>query len=317
MRDPYSTLGVPKSASESEIKSAFRKLAKRYHPDQNANDPKAQEKFASINSAYEIIGDKTKRGQFDRGEIDADGRQTGFGAGGPFGGMGGGMGGGQRRPSGGAGGSFSAEDILSEIFGGRARAGSANPFGGFETAHQRRAQSGQDVSVTMQVGLEDLARDEKIRVEMPTGKTLSIALPAGVEDGQTIRLKGQGAPGSGGGAAGDALVTIAIKSHSLFKREGDILRLDMPVTLYEAVLGARVKVPTLTGQVALNIPKGANGGQVLRIKERGILKKDGTKGDILATLRLILPERGMADLETMMEVWREQQPYKVRGPGFD
>lgn len=332
MRDPYSILGVSKSASESEIKSAFRKLAKQYHPDQNADNPKAQEKFSEINSAYEILGDKEKRARFDRGEIDADGKQRayGFGGGDPFSGGafrgGNPFGGGARQQRSGG---FSAEDILSEIFGGARGAkvnmggGAENPFGGAsETFRQTRpgagpgASTGDDIAVTVQVSLEDLETNEKIRVEMPNGKTLSVALPAGVEDGQVIRLRGQGERGFRG-AAGDALVTVSIKKHPLFKRDGDHLRLDVPITLYEAVLGAKVKVPTLSGQVVLGIPKRANGGQVLRIKERGILKKDGGKGDILATLRIVLPEDGTADLETMMQVWRDQRPYKVRGPGFD
>lgn len=328
MRDPYSTLGVPKSANESEIKSAFRKLAKKFHPDQNVKDPKAQEKFSEINAAYEILGDKEKRGQFDRGEINAEGKPTGFGAGSPFGNNPFGERPGSRaqRPGGG----FSAEDILSEIFGGGmrgrtagARPGAESPFDGFDTASRRTASAppagqpaGQDVNVSVRVSLEDLASADKVRVEMPSGKTLSVALPAGVEDGQVIRLRGQGSSVAGG-PAGDALVTIQIKPHPLFRRDGDNLRLDVPVTLYEAVLGARIKVPTLAGHVVLNVPKAANGGQVLRIKERGIIRKDGQKGDILATLRITLPDDESLDLQNMMQVWRDQRPYKVRGAAFD
>lgn len=322
MNDPYSTLGVSKSATESDIKSAFRNLAKKYHPDQNADNPKAQEKFSEINSAYEILGDKEKRGQYDRGEIDANGKPRGYAAGNPFGGNNP-FGGGARQQRA-AGGGFSAEDILSEIFGGARGAKSSgghsfggHPFGGHAGAAQpQRASTGEDISVAIQVSLEDLGKNEKVRLEMPNGKILSVALPAGVEDGQIMRLRGQGEKGFRG-AAGDALVTINIKKHPLFKRDGDTLRLDVPITLYEAVLGAKVKVPTLSGQVALGVPKGANGGQVLRIKERGILKKDGTKGDIFATLRIVLPENGTTDLETMMQVWRDQRPYKVRGSSFD
>ncbi|MEP2943702.1 MAG: J domain-containing protein [Hyphomicrobiales bacterium] len=317
MNDPYSTLGVTKAADEREIKSAFRKLAKKYHPDQNTDNPKAQEKFSEINTAYEILGDKDKRGQFDRGEIDADGKPRGFSGGDPFGGAGPFGGGARQQRS--TGGGFSAEDILSEIFGGQrsARSSAGNPFGGANRASQTQAaHTGEDVSVSIQVSLEELGKTEKVRLEMPNGKTLSVALPAGVEDGQIMRLRGQGEKGLRG-AAGDALVTINIKKHPLFKRDGETLRIDVPITLYEAVLGAKVKVPTLSGQVALGIPKGGNGGQVLRIKERGILKKNGTRGDILATLRIVLPDDGTSDLETMMQVWRDQRPYKVRGPGFD
>ena len=326
MNDPYTTLGVTKSANESDIKSAFRKLAKKYHPDQNADNPKAQEKFSEINSAYEILGDKDRRGQYDRGEIDANGKPRGFGGGDPFGGAGpfggsspfGGGGARQQRTSGGA---FSAEDILSEIFGGQrgAKSGAGNPFGNHDCVRSSQTQgsrpaqdasSGNDVNVSIQVSLEDLGSKEKVRLEMPNGKTLSVGLPAGVEDGQVMRLRGQGEKGFRG-AAGDALVIINIKNHPLFKRDGETLRLDVPITLYEAVLGAKVKVPTLSGQVAIGIPKGANGGQILRIKERGILKKNGAKGDILATLRVVLPDDGTGDLETMMQVWRDQRPYKA------
>ncbi|MBA4782645.1 MAG: DnaJ domain-containing protein [Rhizobiales bacterium] len=326
MRDPYSILGVPKSASESDIKSAFRKLAKKFHPDQNVKDPKAQEKFSEINSAYEILGDKEKRGQFDRGEINAEGKPTGFGPGGPFGNNPFGERPGTRQQNPGAG--FSAEDILSEIFGGGMRgrpagnapgAGAGGRFDGFESASRRAAAAppaGQDVNVSVRVSLEDLASGEKVRFEMPNGKTLSVALPAGVEDGQVVRLRGQGTAAPGG-PAGDALVTIQIRPHPLFRRDGDNLRLDVPVTLYEAVLGAKIKVPTLAGHVVLNVPKSANGGQVLRIKERGIIRKDGHKGDILATLRITLPEDESLDLQNMMTVWRDQRPYKVRGTAFD
>ncbi|MEP1444285.1 MAG: DnaJ C-terminal domain-containing protein [Hyphomicrobiales bacterium] len=325
MRDPYSILGVSKSASESEVKSAFRKLAKQYHPDQNADNPRAQEKFAEVNSAYEIVGDKEKRGQFDRGEIDAEGKQAGFAGGNPFGGGGNPFGGGGRRSRGGQGG-FSAEDILSEIFGGGGGGGASagSPFGGAGggpfggATGQRQQQSarpqnakGQDVNAALQVTLEDLARQDKIRVELPNGKTLSVALPNGVTDGQVIRLKGQGEAGYSG-ANGDALITINIRKHAMFKRDGDALRIDVPVTLYEAVLGGKVTVPTMAGSVALAIAKGTSGGQTLRIKGRGIIKRDGSMGDVLATLRVILPEDGMEDLETMMQVWRDQRPYKVR-----
>ena len=311
MRDPYSILGVPKTASESEVKSAFRKLAKKYHPDQNADNPRAQEKFAEVNSAYEIVGDKEKRGQFDRGEIDAEGKQAGFAGGNPFGGG--------RRSAGGQGG-FSAEDILGEIFGSRGGGGpfggaGGGPFGGASGHSQQSTRSrgakGQDVNAALQVTLDDLARKDKIRVELPNGKTLSVGLPNGVTDGQIIRLKGQGEAGFSG-TNGDALITINIRKHPLFKRDGDTLRIDVPITLYEAVLGGKVPVPTMKGSVSLAIPKGTNGGQTLRIKDRGIIKRDGTMGDVLATLRIILPEDGMQDLETMMQVWRDQRPYKVR-----
>ncbi len=322
MHDPYSILGVSKGASDNEIKSTFRKLAKQYHPDQNADDPKAQAKFSEINSAYEILGDKEKRGQFDRGEIDNEGKPRGFASGGdPFG-AGGPFGGGFKQTNQTSGG-FSAEDILSEIFGGQAgHPGRGDPFSDIRQKQSRPqtssygSQRGEDIKTTLNVNLEQLAQKEKVRINLPTGKSLSVSLPDGVEEGQVIRLKGQGQKGFRG-ASGDALITIHIQKHPLFKKEGDVLRLDLPITLYEAVLGAKVKVPTLSGSVSLSVPKGANGGQTLRLKERGIFKKDGQHGDILVTLRIILPEGGSADLETMMQVWKEQRPYNVRGKGFE
>ena len=258
-----------------------------------------------------IRDSKEKRGQFDRGEIDAEGKQAGFAGGNPFGGG--------RRSAGGQGG-FSAEDILGEIFGSRGGGGpfggaGGGPFGGASGHSQQSTRSrgakGQDVNAALQVTLDDLARKDKIRVELPNGKTLSVGLPNGVTDGQIIRLKGQGEAGFSG-TNGDALITINIRKHPLFKRDGDTLRIDVPITLYEAVLGGKVPVPTMKGSVSLAIPKGTNGGQTLRIKDRGIIKRDGTMGDVLATLRIVLPEDGMQDLETMMQVWRDQRPYKVR-----
>ena len=213
MRDPYNVLGVSKTADEREIKSAFRKLAKQYHPDQNQNDPRAQEKFAEVNQAYEIIGDKDKRGKFDRGEIDADGKEKfqGFGGGNPFGGSGNPFG---NQAGGPFGGSGAAEDIFSEIFGNMAggRAG-GSPFGTgaandpfAQARHQSRArpQKGQDAEAKLSVTLEDLVADEKRRVHLPTGKSLDMKVPNGVQDGQTIRMKGQGYDSSTG-PAGDAL----------------------------------------------------------------------------------------------------------------
>lgn len=328
MADPYKTLGVSKSAGDSEIKSAYRKLAKKYHPDQNQGDPRAQEKFASVNTAYEILGDKDKRAKFDRGEIDADGRETGFGAGGPFGGNpfgGGGFARDGSRQAGGGRGGFSPEDILSEIFGGTGKRGSTfgdgsfgrDPFGGGGAGARTASSKGQDAEVTLNVDLEALGRDEKVRVSLPTGKTLSVNLPHGVVDGQTIRLKGQGYETAGPGPAGDAHITVKIKPHPLFERVGDNLRLDLPVTLDEAVLGAKITVPTLSGKVALGLPKGASSGQLLRIKERGIYAKNGKRGDILARVSIQLPKGPNPDLETIMQVWRDQRPYKVRGSEFD
>ncbi|MEM8796077.1 MAG: J domain-containing protein, partial [Pseudomonadota bacterium] len=226
----------------------------------------------------------------------------------------------------GTAGGFSAEDILKEIFG-SGKASRGDPFqgdqfgraSGFGTGAQgqQTAQRGADAEATLFVSLEDLARDEKVRLDLPTGKTVSVSVPKGVEDGQVIRLKGQGYGSGGGGDAGDALITVQIRKHALFERDGTNLRINLPVTLYEAVLGAKVKVPTLSGQVALTLPKGTSSGQVFRIKERGLFRKDKTRGDIFARVEIVLPKDGSSDLDTMMKVWRDQRPYKVRGTDFE
>ena len=332
MRNPYSILGVPKSANEREIKSAFRKLAKKYHPDHNKDDPKAQEKFAEVNQAYEIVGDKEKRGKYDRGEIDEQGKEkfTGFGGGGnPFGGSGGNPFGNQ---AGGPFGGGAAEDIFSEIFGnmGAGRAG-GSPFGtgaqndpfagmggqrarGHRHAHAR-PQKGQDAEAKLSVTLEDLVSDEKRRVHLPTSKSLDMKVPHGVKDGQTIRMKGQGFESSAG-PAGDALVTIQILPHKLFKVEEQNIRLELPITLYEAVLGAKIRIPTLEGKVEVKIPAGMSSGKSMRIKGKGLPDRDGKRGDLLVTAKIILPEGSDPGLRALMEDWQDTRPYRPRGPEF-
>lgn len=323
MRDPYSVLGVPRSASEREIKSAFRKLAKQYHPDQNKNDPKAQEKFSEINQAYEIVGDKEKRTRFDNGEIDAEGKERfqGFGGGGdPFGGRGNPFG----NATGGGFGGGAAEDILNEIFGnmGGGRAGGSpfgtgarnDPFGG--GARQRaQPQKGQDAEAKLSVSLEDLVSDSKRRVHLPTGKSLDMKVPNGVKDGQTIRMKGQGFE-SRTGPAGDALVTIEILPHKLFKVEDQNIRLDLPLTLYEAVLGAKIRIPTLEGKVEIKVPAGMSSGKSMRLKGKGLPDRDGNRGDLFVTAKIILPEGSDPGLRTLMEDWQDTNTYRPRGPEF-
>ncbi|WP_316861381.1 DnaJ C-terminal domain-containing protein [uncultured Cohaesibacter sp.] len=334
MRDPYSVLGVSKSADEREIKSAFRKLAKKYHPDQNKDDPKAQEKFSEVNQAYEIVGDKEKRGKYDRGEIDEQGKEKfhGFAGGNPFGGGGGGnpFGSGGGNPFGGG----TADDILNEIFGnmgggmggGRRRAG-GNPFGGGaghdpfggghgHGAHQRsQPQKGQDAEAKLSVSLEDVVSGEKRRVHLPTGKTLDMTVPRGVKDGQTIRMKGQGFE-SRTGPAGDALVTIQILPHKLFEVEENNVRLELPVTLYEAVLGAKIRIPTLEGKAEVKIPAGMSSGKSLRLKGKGLPDRDGKRGDLLVTAKIILPEGSDPGLRALMEDWQDTRTYRPRGPEF-
>jgi DnaJ-class molecular chaperone len=309
MRDPYTVLGVSKSVSDKDLKSAYRKLAKAHHPDQNPDDPKAHAKFAEISSAYDFLSDPAKRSAYDRGEIDAEGnpRFAGFsrGAG--------------ARPGGGGQG-FSAEDILKEFmsgFGGQPRGGSTrggsagwDPFTGSMGGAHARAHShkGDDVNLTAAVSLEQAHAGGSVPLRMPNGKTLNVKLPEKVEDGQQIRLKGQGLASPLGGEPGDALVTVKFERHKLFRREGADLRVDVPITLYEAVLGGKVRVPTLEGSVELNLPASVNTTKALRLKGKGL----HSNGDLYVTLRVVLPEQGDPDLESLMRFWRDQKPYKVR-----
>uniref|UniRef100_E6VGF7 Heat shock protein DnaJ domain protein n=1 Tax=Rhodopseudomonas palustris (strain DX-1) TaxID=652103 RepID=E6VGF7_RHOPX len=319
MRDPYEVLGVQRDASAAAIKSAYRKLAKKHHPDSNKNDPKAAARFAEINSANEIIGDEAKRKQYDRGEIDAEGkpRFQGFpGGGGRASGSGGfeqysfRSGGG---PGGGFGGAAGFEDILNSMFGGAAgaRAAGAGPRGrsqGFDFDTGFAPDLDQTVSMT--VTLEEAARGTEKRVRLPTGKELNVKIPAGVGAGQQIRLKGQGesAPGH---RAGDLLITVNIAPHPYFKIDGNDLKLELALTLYEAVLGAKVRVPTLTGAIELSIPKNTSSGRIFRLKGKG-LPKGGATGDLFVTTRIILPDGHDAELEKLMQKWRDNHPYNPR-----
>jgi DnaJ-class molecular chaperone len=319
MRDPYEILGVSKGASAAEIKSAFRKRAKTLHPDANRQDPKAATRFAELNSAYEIVGDADKRKAFDRGEIDAEGKPRfqgfeGFGRGqgqgaedifesfsfGPGGATRGGRGGGR-----GFGG---FEDILKDVFSGGGRGGrSSRP--GFDP-EDMAAQEGNDIAVSLVVTLAEAAQGAKKRMRLPTGREVEVKIPAGIADGQQIRLKGQGHSGPRG-RVGDALIAVAVARHPLFERDGNDLRLDLPVTLYEAVLGGKVRVPTLDGAVEIAIPAGTSSGRTFRLKGKGFPGKDGT-GDLLVTVQLVLPEGGDGDLEALMRKWRESKPYDPR-----
>jgi|SRR4051794_22326739 DnaJ-class molecular chaperone len=318
MRDPYEVLGVPRGASAAAIKSAYRKLAKKHHPDANKNDPKSAARFAELNTANEILGDEQKRKQFDRGEIDAEGRPRfqGFPGGDPR--ARGGPGGfethtfrtGGAGPGGfGGGGAF--EDILNSMFGGAASRG-ARPGGGttfeFDTGG---IALDLDLSVTMTVSLEESVRGVEKRVRLPTGKELDVKIPPGVVAGQQIRLKGQGET-SPGHRPGDLLITVNITPHPYFKVEGSDLRLDLPITLYEAVLGGKVRVPTLGSPVELSIPKNTSSGRVFRLKGKGLPKPTGTAGDLFVTTRIVLPDGNHAELESLMQKWRDLHPYSPR-----
>lgn len=300
MKNPYEALGLKKEATDQEIKLAFKKLAKKHHPDLHPDDKQAEARFKDIAGAYEFLKDKDRRRRFDAGEIDASGAETqqhyyrdyagpqssGFHAGQDgfasnedleaffaraFGGMGGGMGGmGGRRSSG--------------------QAGMKAP--------------GQDASYTLRVSFIDAAKGAVNTLQLPDGKTLKVTIPEGAEDRQTLRLKGQGMPGFGGGPAGDAYIELHIEPHAYFTRKDDNIHLEVPVTLKEAVLGAKIEVPTLSGPVSLTIPKGSNTGAKMRLKDRGIKnRKTGQKGHLYLTLKVVLPEREEPELTAFLESW--------------
>lgn len=310
MRDPYEVLGVAKNASAKDIKSAYRKLAKKHHPDQNPNDSKAKDRFAAANQAYEILGDEKQRAAFDRGEIDGEGKprfqgfegfHPGAGAGGdPFAGFrrqqaGPGAGpGGQRFEFRSGGDPFAggAGDIFSELFGGQAF--SQQGAGGA----RRAPPSGRDVNVTLDVTVEEAATAPKVTAMFPDGHKIAVKLPAYVEDGQTIRLKGQGEQGPGG--AGDALVKIHFRRHPRYRVEGRDLHVDLPVPLKDAALGAKLAVETPTGRVAVNVPAWSSSDKVLRLKGRGLPEKTGGHGNLYAHVRVMLPEGGDPELESLL-----------------
>lgn len=289
MREPYSVLGVPRSATDADIKKAFRKLAKDNHPDRNADDPKALERFKEANLAYELLSDTAKRAQFDRGEIGPDGKPTN-----PFGGGGFGGGGGfnprdfgsNGRSGGGADFAGAADDLFAEIFGGR------SPFGGSGAASGggrgfRTQVRGPDVAYRLTVPFVDAVQLTPQRVTLRSGQTIEIKLPAGLETGKQVRLAGKGEAGPGG--HGDAIVTIEIGPDRALTRDGNDVRLTLPIKLDEAVLGAKIRMPTAEGMVSLSIPPGTASGKMFRLKGRGFRKLDGTRGDQLVTVQIDIP----------------------------
>ncbi|HSF13484.1 MAG TPA: DnaJ C-terminal domain-containing protein [Erythrobacter sp.] len=315
MRDPYTLLGVPRTASEADIKSAYRKLAKELHPDRNTDNPKAAEKFSEVTRAYDLLSDKAKRAQFDRGEIDGDGNPAN-----PFAGMGGRGG---FRPGGtyGAGGpnagpgdfgGFGADDVdlgdlFEGLFGGKSRqqAGARRGFG--RQPPPPPPKRGADIQYRLAVPFVEAAAGRDQRITLADGKAINLKLPAGVEDGTMMRLKDKGHPGTGG--HGDGIVMVEVGTHPFFRREGDNIRMDLPITLDEAVRGAKVKCPTVDGAVMLTIKPGSGGGTVLRLAGKGWTKKSGKvvdgkpeRGDQLVTLEIQLPA-DLAALEERLDGW--------------
>jgi len=292
--DPYKELGVSKGASAEEIKKAFRKLAKELHPDKNPGDKAAEERFKRVTAAFDLLGDAEKRAKFDRGEIDADGREQfrGFG-GGSRGGAAGGFSG-----FGGSGNRGGFEDIdLSDLFAGFG--GRGNGFGGGK---------GQDIRATLDVSLEEVIAGTTRRIQFSDGRMLDVAIPKGAADGQVVRLRGQGAPGRA--APGDALIELRVLPHPLYRRDGANLTMDLPISVPDAVLGGKVQVPTPDGKVVMSLPKGSNSGKVLRLKGRGAYA-EGRRGDLLAKLVVTLPEEADDLLVRFAEDWRKNRPYTL------
>ncbi len=295
MRDPYEVLGVSRSASEADIKKAYRRLVKETHPDLHPGDKAVEQRFKEISAAYDLLSDKKKRARYDRGEIDAEGRERpefafhrAYGDAARGGGR-------ASAAGGGGGGSFSAHDIFDELFG--------------RTSLKTK---GANISYTLAVDFLEAARGGKRRVVLSSGRSLEVNIPAGTENGQTLRLKGQGLPGMGGGPNGDALIEIKVGSHPYFSRKGRDIVVDVPVTLHEAVLGANIQVPTIDGKVAVKVPRGANSGTRLRLKGKGIAGPGDVRGDQYVKLTIMLPDSPDSDLTNFVGRWKPGKNYNPR-----
>ena len=293
-QDPYSELGVAKTASAADVRKAFHRLAKDLHPDRNPDDKAAEERFKRVSAAFDIVGDPEKRAKFDRGEIDADGREApppGF------------RGGGSTGSPFGAGGAAGFEGVdLDELLGGMfaSRGRSGRSF----------AMRGSDVQARLEVELEETISGATRRITFGDGRMLDVTIPKGATDGQVMRLRGQGYPGRGGGPAGDALVELAVRPHPVFRREGSDLHMDLPVSIPDAVLGAKVEAPTPDGAVSLSVPRHANAGSQLRLKGRGAYDAStGRRGNLIAHLVLTLPDTPDPELDRFAETWRRERPY--------
>jgi len=304
MRDPYSVLGVGRTASADDLKKAYRKLAKQYHPDMHPGNSTMETKFKEVSTAYDFLSDPDRRARYDRGEIDATGQEKGFNfknarSGGGFGGFNSRAGTGRQKAGGGFSG-FSAEDIFSDLFGqGDVRGGSAK-------------MKGEDYHVTVTVDFLDALKGTQREITLPDGRKLKITIPKGTEDGKTLRLKGQGQAGLGGAQAGDAQCKIKIRPHAHFTRKGRDVHLDLPVTLGEAINGAKINVPTMDGVVALKIPEGSNTGTSLRLKGKGVPGGGDFRGDQYVTLKVVLPDAPDHDLRKALEKWEKRNRYDPR-----
>ena len=296
MKDPYETLGVERSATDKQIKDAFKKLARKFHPDLHPGDKAAEEKFKAISSANDFLKDKEKRRRFDAGEIDASGAERqqerfyrDFADGPAYG---------PHASQDGFASNEDLEEFLSRAFGG----GTQRSQGAF------RAR-GQDVSYVLPVDFMDAANGAVRTITLPEGKTLQVKIPEGADDRQMLRLKGQGMPGFGGGPPGDAFVELHVEPHPFFRRKDDNIHVEIPVTLKEAVLGARIEIPTSSGPVTMTIPKGSNTGQTLRLRDKGIRnRKTGQRGHQLITLKVVLPTGEEPELAAFLETWQPKSP---------
>ncbi len=318
--DPYEALGVKKTATDAEIKKAYRKIAKESHPDLNPDDKEAEARFKAASAAYDLLKDPEQRARFDRGEIDAQGQErperhfyrdfagaegNPYQAGRGFEGFGG----------------IDPEDLFADILRQRAQGGAhgfgggfgdeyGRDFGGARTTFKAR---GPDMRYSMEVPFMDAVKGATTRITLPTGGTLDVKIPEGTKDGQTIRLRGKGGPGIGGGPAGDAYVTIGVKPHPLFRREEDDILITLPISIDEAVLGGKVEAPTIDGPVKVTIPKGASSGQVLRLRGRGVKnRRTGKRGDQKIELRIVMPPKIDEELESFMKEWRKKHAYNPR-----
>ena len=298
--DPYQVLGVARDASQKDIQKAYRQQAKKLHPDLNPGDKNAEQKFKEVTAAYDILGDEGKRRRFDAGEIDATGQEKpqqqryyyrdfagAEGPGNPYG------------SSAGFADFGDAGDLFADFF---ARAGGGRSF----------RSRGADVRYRLEVDFLDAVNGATRQVTLPDGSTIDIAIPPGTRDGQVLRLRGKGQPGVGGGPSGDALIEIAVRPQPFFKLDGDDIRLELPVTLTEAVLGGKVRVPTPAGPVMVTIPKWSNTGKVLRLRGKGVPRRDGTRGDVYVTLKIVLPDRPDPELEKFVAEWQAGKAHNPR-----